>query len=146
MSDEYSAELATDMHVDVFEWPRQELEGKATELVTTQIDEILNGQAELLGREKVTPTVENLIDRYGIQGMETYRKKMDTFHDDLIKMTPSNAEEKGIEKPVKLNHWSTTEDSYQDGKKRWEYHFLAYTQETNDVIAHYTWSTLKDEG
>lgn len=140
-------DLIAHEHVRVHPWDKGELTDVIIghDLTEEDIDEILNGHAQLMGRQEEEPNYENLFDRYSISGSEIYGKKMDTFHKDIQRMTPDGPEDYEAERPVQLNSWSKTEETRSEEFQRERHHYVGYIPDIDgeeSLVFHYEWTEL----
>lgn len=115
------------------------------DLSLDDVDEILNGHAELVDRRQVDvdrsmPPYKLLAERYAMDSSEAYRKKMDVYTEDMEQMIPEGVEEG--KKPVRLNHWKKELPNFktEDGLVKYRHHYLAAMPDQQEVVAHYTWT------
>lgn len=143
------SELVTSEHINVPNWNGMEVVELIDEfgsITEEEIDEILNGHAELTGREEVEPTYENLLGRYAQSGQEAYNKKMRVFQDSIEEFMPEDAYERDIEAPLQLQYWNNEEESYNDVMEKKRHHYIGYykgKEAEEGMIFHYEWTTLE---
>lgn len=130
----------SDPHIS-HDWKREiieELVGEA-DLSDEDIDEILNGHADLVDRHEVS--VENmdpyslLVERYGLSQQEAYNKMMNVLHEDLEYWTPD--EQELLAEVIDFSHEVPTNYSRaEDGLDKQRSHYGAKHPDTGEVIIH----------
>lgn len=137
-----------EVYVEVYTWNRSKLFDEIPEDISEEsIDEILNGQNEVLDRKYRKPTWKNLLQRYGLDDEEVYLKKIDVFHNDQEKMMPIDAIERDIDQPLQLHNWKKEVDDYQGEKKKYRHNYLGYVpdNENNEIVFHMQWTELEEK-
>lgn len=143
------SELLTSEHVNVPNWNGievVELIDKHGTITEEEIDEILNGHAEVTGREEVEPTYQNLLNRYAQSNQEVYDKKMRIFHESIENFMPEDAAERDIGAPLQLQYWNDKEESYNDVIEKKRHHYVGYykgKEVEEGLTFHYEWTTLE---
>ena len=128
------------------DWTEDEMLEQVVEsnqvLTEEAMREILNGQAELLDRDKVNSMSKvdlyrAVIDRYVQADEEALKKKMNTFDEDIESWVPPGMEQP--RKPAQVidySHEMPTQYRLDDDINKERIHYGAKHPETGEVIIH----------
>ena len=130
--------------VKLHEWKLNDIvdEAERNAVTTEIIDEVLNGQAELLDRPRVEPTLNNLCKRYGLYGEDLEERDLEIFRNDINYFTPQDREINGLE-PVTVQY--TKELADESANYEAQHHYIGYidmaAEDDRELLFHYHWTT-----